>query len=138
MDIQAKSDDFKKLLKPQEPWSENQWNPTSLVMLSPKKISSIATILVCAEKTQCGLKKKDGDSGFDSQFITNRNQSSSIKVNFVSYECVTGGGSESLGQSTSQSLTSSRSLQPEMLWLKSSLSDDLWFQVFFSSFARKW
>lgn len=59
MDIQAEDEDFGKLLKPQEPWSENQLNPTSLVTsLSQRKSSIIFTILVCAEEKQYGLKKQ--------------------------------------------------------------------------------
>lgn len=53
----AKYEDYGKLLKPQESWSEKQLNITSLIMLGQKKSYSIATILTCAAEKQYGVKK---------------------------------------------------------------------------------
>lgn len=53
----AEYEDYRKLLQPEECWSENQLNVTSLIMLSQRKSYSTSTILTCAEEKQYGLKK---------------------------------------------------------------------------------
>lgn len=53
----AEYEDYGKLLKPQEQWSENKKNITSLITLSQRKSHSISTILMRAEEKQYGLKK---------------------------------------------------------------------------------
>lgn len=134
---------FWKISKPQECWSRNQSNATSLGKLNQTKSYSISTIPVCAEEKQCGLKKRR--TGIQELWVqclvlllTNRTVSPSSKANLCELWVCHRERSENLDECTSQSLTSWSALQPKVLLLKSSLRDDLWFQVFLGSLARKW
>lgn len=110
------------------------------IVKSKEKLHYSHNPCVCWGKAIWLKETKDGDSRDMASIprsVTNRSTSSTIKVNlcelWVYYR-----GKIREPEHTNWSLTSSRSLKPKTSLLNSSLRDGLWFQVFCSSFARKW